>query len=76
MRGWTKVQLAIVQSVDSVSRTSKSDSPSPLAMRTAPLASLFALTLCAGCAGVGARTVTADRFDYTTALSDSWSARC
>jgi hypothetical protein len=41
-------------------------------MRIAPLASLLALALCAGCAGIGARTVTADRFDYTTALSDSW----
>src|SRR5215470_10061509 len=29
-------------------------------------------TLCSACVGVGARTVTADRFDYTTALSDSW----
>jgi hypothetical protein len=28
-----------------------------------------------GCAGVGPHTVTRDRFDYTTAISDSWKAQ-
>jgi len=29
----------------------------------------------AGCAGVGPHTVARDRFDYTTAISDSWKAQ-
>ncbi|NLI80341.1 MAG: hypothetical protein GX443_01455 [Deltaproteobacteria bacterium] len=29
----------------------------------------------AGCAGVGPHTVSRDRFDYTTAISDSWKAQ-
>ena len=33
------------------------------------LLSLFALS---GCAGIGPHTVDRDRFDYTTAISDSW----
>ena len=28
-----------------------------------------------GCAGIGPRTVTRDRFDYTTALSESWKSQ-
>ena len=31
--------------------------------------------LCTACAGIGARAVTADRFDYTTALSHSWKSQ-
>jgi hypothetical protein len=30
------------------------------------------LTIAAGCAGVGPHSVARDRFDYTTAISDSW----
>lgn len=29
----------------------------------------------AGCAGVGPHTISRDRFDYTTAISDSWKAQ-
>ncbi len=38
----------------------------------------FLLTLLvtfAGCAGIGPHTVSRDRFDYTTAISDSWKAQ-
>lgn len=31
--------------------------------------------LLSGCAGIGPGTVTRDRFDYTTALSDSWKSQ-
>ncbi|OIP98231.1 MAG: hypothetical protein AUK55_03260 [Syntrophobacteraceae bacterium CG2_30_61_12] len=33
------------------------------------------LLTCAGCAGVGPHTVARDRFDYTSAISDSWKAQ-
>jgi hypothetical protein len=33
---------------------------------------LLAATLFAGCTHVGPRTITADRFDYSTAIADSW----
>ena len=33
---------------------------------------LFATATLAGCTGVGPRTVTADRFDYSSAIADSW----
>ncbi|MBE9581343.1 MAG: hypothetical protein IMF18_06965 [Proteobacteria bacterium] len=36
------------------------------------LAALSMLVLMNGCAGIGPKTVTRDRFDYTKALSDSW----
>jgi hypothetical protein len=36
-----------------------------------PVRSLFALAL-AGCAQIGPKTVTVDRFDYSTAIADSW----
>lgn len=32
----------------------------------------FATAILAGCASVGPRTVTVDRFDYSTAIADSW----
>jgi len=38
----------------------------------APLAALSMLVLLIGCAGIGPKTVSCDRFDYTKALSDSW----
>ncbi len=40
-------------------------------------AGLHAVLLVAlvGCAGVGPRTVARDRFDYTTAISDSWKSQ-
>jgi hypothetical protein len=37
-----------------------------------PLAALSMLVLLSGCAGIGPKTVSRDRFDYTKALSDSW----
>lgn len=33
------------------------------------------LSICMGCAGVGPHTVSRDRFDYTSAISDSWKAQ-
>ncbi|MDA8239358.1 MAG: hypothetical protein M0Z67_03180 [Nitrospiraceae bacterium] len=33
------------------------------------------LPFAAGCVGVGASTINRDRFDYTTALSDSWKSQ-
>jgi len=36
------------------------------------LALLLAAAVLAGCAGVGPRTVGVDRFDYSTAIADSW----
>ena len=42
-------------------------------MKTAAcLLSGFVILLLAGCAGIGPRTVSRDRFDYTEAISDSW----
>ncbi len=34
-----------------------------------------ATLLLSGCAGIGPGTVTRDRFDYTTAISESWKAQ-
>jgi len=34
--------------------------------------SLWAMLLLSGCAGIGPLTVSRDRFDYTSAISDSW----
>ena len=34
--------------------------------------SVSALLLLSGCAGIGPMTVSRDRFDYTSAISDSW----
>jgi hypothetical protein len=36
------------------------------------LASAIAVTLFTGCAHLGPKTVTTDRFDYSTAIADSW----
>lgn len=36
---------------------------------------LVVVLLTSGCAGLGPGTVTRDRFDYTTALSDSWKSQ-
>jgi hypothetical protein len=36
------------------------------------LLSGFVILLLTGCAGIGPRTVSRDRFDYTEAISDSW----
>jgi hypothetical protein len=40
--------------------------------RPATLLSIIALSLCCGCAHLGPKTVAADRFDYSTAIADSW----
>jgi hypothetical protein len=37
--------------------------------------SLFLLAGLNGCASIGPGTVARDRFDYTTAISDSWKAQ-
>jgi len=44
-------------------------------MQASLFASMTCALLCTACAGIGARTVTADRFDYTSALSDSWKSQ-
>jgi len=44
-------------------------------MQLSLFATMTCVLLCTGCAGIGARTVTADRFDYTSALSDSWKSQ-
>jgi hypothetical protein len=36
---------------------------------------MVAILLSTGCAGIGPRTVARDRFDYTTALSESWKSQ-
>ena len=36
---------------------------------------VFALLLFTGCASIGPGTVTRDRFDYVTAISDSWKSQ-
>jgi hypothetical protein len=36
---------------------------------------LWALLLLSGCTGIGPGTVTRDRFDYTTAISESWKSQ-
>ena len=36
---------------------------------------LVVMLLTSGCAGIGPRTVARDRFDYTTALSESWKSQ-
>ena len=41
-------------------------------VRSKTMILLWALLLLSGCAGIGPRTVDRDRFDYTTAISDSW----
>ena len=46
-------------------------------MKPTPLPTLLGLALacglvCTGCAHLGPKTVTMDRFDYSTALADSW----
>ena len=46
---------------------------SPLATRHLPLClSLAAAAMFTGCAHVGPKTVAVDRFDYSTAIADSW----
>jgi len=44
----------------------------PLAPRHLPLLLSFLLTFGAGCAHLGPQTVAVDRFDYSTAIADSW----
>lgn len=41
-------------------------------MRTRVSVLVWAMLLVSGCAGIGAPTVSRDRFDYTAAISDSW----
>ena len=36
---------------------------------------LLILACLSGCASIGPATVARDRFDYTTAISDSWKAQ-
>src|ERR1035441_4437188 len=43
----------------------------PLSSRPLPLL-LLLLTLFTGCTHLGPRTVAVDRFDYSTAIADSW----
>jgi hypothetical protein len=43
----------------------------PLASRHLPLLALL-LTLLSGCTHLGPKTVAVDRFDYSTAIADSW----
>ena len=40
-----------------------------------PPFTVFALLLFTGCASIGPGTVTRDRFDYVTAISDSWKSQ-
>lgn len=41
-------------------------------MKTRPLCLLFAVATLAGCKSLGPQTVAMDRFDYGTAIADSW----
>lgn len=46
--------------------------------KTVRMASILLVTaplLLSGCAGIGPRTVARDRFDYTTAISESWKVQ-
>lgn len=40
--------------------------------RLAPMALGLALAMLAGCSGIGPATITHDRFDYNTAITESW----
>ena len=44
-------------------------------MRIKIILSVCAFMMLSGCAGIGPGTVTRDRFDYTTVLSDSWKSQ-
>lgn len=44
-------------------------------VRMASILLVAAPLLFGGCAGIGPRTVTRDRFDYSTALSESWKSQ-
>jgi hypothetical protein len=44
-------------------------------MRIVPIFLVATVLLLSGCTGIGPRTVVRDRFDYTTALSDSWKSQ-
>ena len=46
--------------------------PSPVAPRHLPLFPVLLLTLVTGCSHLGPKTVGVDRFDYSTAIADSW----
>jgi len=44
-------------------------------MRIVSIFLVATVLLLSGCTGIGPRTVVRDRFDYTTALSDSWKSQ-
>jgi hypothetical protein len=44
-------------------------------MRVVPIFLVATVLLLNGCTGIGPGTITRDRFDYTTALSDSWKSQ-
>ena len=44
-------------------------------MRAASIFCAVTLLLLSGCASMGPGTIARDRFDYTTALSDSWKSQ-
>jgi hypothetical protein len=44
-------------------------------IRAKMIISLLALLLASGCTGLGPGTVTRDRFDYATAISESWKSQ-
>jgi hypothetical protein len=54
---------------------SKVNAPKVWAMRTAIAAVILVAAHLTGCAGIGPKTVARDRFDYLSAISESWKSQ-